>query len=40
MKKNTTKKMIDKSDMFQSRLVKIDEFGWLDSEFVSEDVDT
>ena len=27
---------MDKLDMFQSRLGKIDEFGWLDLEIISE----
>ena len=37
MEKITTKKVIDKLDMFQSRFGKIDEFVWWDLEIISAD---
>ena len=33
----TTEEVMDKLDIFQSRFVKIDEFGWWDIEGISED---
>ena len=40
MKKITTKEVMDKLDMFQSRFGKIDQFGWWDLERISADVGT
>ena len=40
MEKITIEEFMDKMDMFQSRSVKIDEFGWWDLEIISEDVCT
>ena len=36
----TTEKVMDKLDMFQSRFMKIDQFGWWDLERISVDVGT
>ena len=33
----STEEVMDELDMFQSRFVKIDEFGWWDLEIVSSD---
>ena len=33
----TTEEVMDKLDMFQSRIGKIDEFGWWDLEIISAD---
>ena len=38
--KVTTKAVMEKLDMFQSRLGKIDEFGWWDLEIISADAGT
>ena len=35
MEKISTEEVMDKLDMFQSRFVKIDEFGWWDLEIIS-----
>ena len=40
MDRTTTEKVMDKLDMFQSRLGKINEFGWSDLERISSDVGT
>ena len=40
MEKITTEEVMDKLDMFQSRFVKIDQFGWWDLEIISADVGT
>ena len=40
MEKITTKEIMDKMDMFQSRFGKIDEFGWWDLERISADAGT
>ena len=40
MEKTTTKEIMDKLDMFQSRLGKIDEFGWWYIEIISADAGT
>ena len=40
MEKITTKEVIDKLDMFQSRFGKIDQFGWWDLEIISADAGT
>ena len=40
MEKITTKEVMDKLDMFQSRFGKIDEFGWWDLERISADAGT
>ena len=37
MEKISTEEVMDKLDMFQSRLVKIDKFGWWDLERISSD---
>ena len=37
MDRITTKEVIDKLDMFQSRFGKIDEFGWWNLERISSD---
>ena len=37
MVKITTEEVMDKLDMFQSRFVNIDEFGWWDLEIFSVD---
>ena len=37
MDKITTEEVMNKLDMFQSRFVKIDEFGWWDLEIISVD---
>ena len=37
MEKTTTEEVMDNPDMFQSRSVKIDEFGWWDLEIISAD---
>ena len=37
MEKITTEEVMDKLDIFQSRLGKIDQFGWWDLEIISED---
>ena len=31
---------MDKLDMFQARFVKVDEFGWWDTEIIKTDADT
>ena len=36
----TTEEVMDKLDMFQSRFVKIDQFGWWDLERISADAGT
>ena len=38
MEKITTEEVMDKLDMFQSRIGKIDKFGWWDLERISADV--
>ena len=40
MEKITTEEVMDKLDMFQSILGKIDEFGWWDLERISADSGT
>ena len=40
MEKITTEEVMDKLDMFQSRLGKIDQFGWWDLERILSDVGT
>ena len=40
MEKITTEEVMDKSEMFQSRFRKIDQFGWWDLERISEDAGT
>ena len=40
MEKITTKEVMDKLDMFQSRFGKIEEFGWWDLEIISADSGT
>ena len=40
MDKITTKEVMDKLDMFQSRFGKIDQFGWWDLEIISADAGT
>ena len=40
MEKITTEEVMDKLDMFQSRFVKIDKFGWWDIEIISADSGT
>ena len=40
MEKITTKEVMDKLDMFQSRFRKIDQFGWWDLERISADAGT
>ena len=40
MENITTNEVLDKLDMFQSRLGKIDQFGWWDLERISEDAGT
>ena len=37
MEKITTEEVMEKSDMFQSRFGKIDQFGWWDLEIISAD---
>ena len=40
MEKITTEEVMEKLDMFQSRFVKIDEFGWWDLDRISADTGT
>ena len=40
MERITTKEVMDKLDIFQSRFGKIDEFGWWDLEIISTDAGT
>ena len=40
MEKITTEEVMDKLDMFQSRLGKIDQFGWWDLDIISADAGT
>ena len=40
MKNITTEEVMDKLDMFQSRLRKIDQFGWWDLERITADAGT
>ena len=40
MENITTAEVMDKLDMFQSRFVKIDQFGWWDLERISTDIVT
>ena len=40
MKNITTEEVLDKLDMFQSRFVKIDQFGWWGLERISADAGT
>ena len=40
MEKITTEEVMEKSDKFQSRFGKIDQFGWWDLERISADVGT
>ena len=40
MEKITTKEVMDKLDMFQSRFGKIDQFGWWDIDKISADSGT
>ena len=40
MEKITTEEVMDKLDMFQSKIGKIDEFGWWDLEIISADAGT
>ena len=40
MENITTKEVMDKLDMFQSRFGKIDQFGWWDLERISADAGT
>ena len=40
MEKITTEEVMEKLDMFQSRFVKIDQFGWWDLERISADAGT
>ena len=40
MDKITTQEVMDKLDMFQFRIGKIDEFGWWDLEIISADAGT
>ena len=40
MEKITTKEIMEKLDMFQSRFGKIDQFGWWDLERISADAGT
>ena len=40
MENITTEEVLEKLDMFQSRFVKINQFGWWDWERISEDAGT